>query len=79
MTEKLYQDIISPLHLPCGGVAYFDHGSGCSHRCADCMATVGSIGMPRECQHEIDKYEKVLPALGSKVRWDYTHGAELSG
>jgi hypothetical protein len=38
-----------PIDLPCGGTAYFDHGSGCSHRCNTCFATVGSVGMPKEC------------------------------
>lgn len=76
LSDKLYYDIIAPLYLPCGGTAYWDEGSGCSHRCADCMATVGSIGMPRDCKHEMDKYEKVLPALGSKIYWDFNEGCE---
>jgi hypothetical protein len=63
-------------YLPCGSRAMFDSGSGMSYRCEDCMATVGSIGMPSECRSEMDKYEKVLPALGSKVRWDYEEGCE---
>lgn len=65
------------LRLPCGGTAYFDHGSGCSHRCGTCMSTVGSVGMPRECKNEMDKYDKVLPALGSKIRWDFYLGREV--
>lgn len=65
------------IYLPCGGVAEFDDGSGCSHRCMDCMATVGSIGMPRSCKDQLDKYEKVLPALGSRVKWDYREGCEV--
>ena len=77
MTEKLYQDIIAPLHLPCGGTAYWDESSGIAHRCDTCMAVVGSIGMPRECKHEMDKYEKVLPALGSRVKWNYQEGCEV--
>ena len=68
--------VTKPMYLPCGGVALFDEGSGCSHRCEDCMATVGSVGMPRSCKHEMDKYEKVLPALGSRVRWNYEVGQE---
>lgn len=67
---------LKPLYLPCGGVAEFDEGAGYGHRCWDCMAVVGSIGMPRSCKHEMDKYEKVLPALGSKVKWDYNKGCE---
>jgi hypothetical protein len=63
-------------HLPCGGRAEFDHGSGFSYRCEHCCAVVGSIAMPSECRSEMDKYEKVLPALGSKVRWNYEEGCE---
>jgi hypothetical protein len=40
------------------------------------MAVVGSIGMPRECKNEMYKYDIVLPALGSKVRWDFYKGQE---
>jgi hypothetical protein len=69
--------ITGHIYLPCGGEAEFDEGSGCSHRCMDCNATVGSIGMPRSCKEQIDKYEKVLPALGSKVKWDYRKGCEF--
>jgi hypothetical protein len=64
-------------YLPCGSRATFDHSSGMSYRCDHCCATVGSIGMPSECRSEMDKYEKVLPALGSKVRWDYEKGHEI--
>jgi hypothetical protein len=66
-------------YLPCGSRATFDHSNGMSYRCDDCMAIVGSIGMPGECRSEMDKYEKVLPALGSKVRWDYDNGCEKVG
>lgn len=76
MNEDLYQDIVAPLHLPCGGTAYWDESSGISHRCDTCMAVVGSIGMPPGCKDEMDKYEKVLPALGSKIKWDYELGCE---
>lgn len=31
------------IKLPCGGHAAFDHDSGCSYRCVDCLATIGSI------------------------------------
>lgn len=65
------------LRLPCGGTAYYDESSGCAHRCEDCMAVVGSIGMPSSCKDELDKYDKVLPALGSKVRWDFYLGKEV--
>jgi hypothetical protein len=74
--DYAFDNIISPMYLPCGGTAYWDDGSGCSHRCGDCMATVGSVGMPRACKHEMDKYDVVLPALGSKIYWDYNEGCE---
>jgi hypothetical protein len=64
------------LRLPCGGTAYFDEGSGCAHRCK-CGAVVGSVGMPRECKSALDKYNIVLPALGSKIRWDFYRGREV--
>ena len=64
------------IHLPCGGEALFDDASGCGYRCLDCMAMVGSVGMPRACKSEMDKYDKVLPALGSRVTWNYKKGCE---
>ena len=63
-----------PMHLPCGGTAYFDEASGISYRCADCMAVVGSIGQPQRCKDEAKKYE-VWEALGGKG-WDYFGGSE---
>lgn len=60
------------LHLPCGGFAHFDEGSGCSYRCEDCMATVGSMGQPTQCKQEAEKYE-FMKALGGKG-WDYVKG-----
>lgn len=36
--------------LPCGGRAVFDRSSGISHRCSDCFAVVGSMGMPNQCR-----------------------------
>ena len=62
------------LHLPCGSVAEFDDGSGCSHRCLDCMATVGSMGMPRSCSNEMKKWD-TLKSLGGKG-WDYKTGGQ---
>jgi hypothetical protein len=64
------------LRLPCGGTAYYDEGSGCAHRCK-CGAVVGSVSMPRECKSALDKYDIVLPALGSKIRWDFYRGREV--
>ena len=74
--ELEFPDVPS-MHLPCGGTAHFDEGAGFGHRCEDCMAVVGSIGMPRSCRTEMDKYKVVLPALGSKVKWDYNKGCEV--
>jgi hypothetical protein len=55
--------------LPCGGIAYFDEASGISYRCETCMAVVGSVGMPRSCKHEMDKWD-LMQKLGGKG-WDY--------
>lgn len=60
--------LLDPMRLPCGGTAYWDESSGISYRC-ECGAVVGSIGMPKACQDEADKYE-VLKVLGGKG-WDY--------
>ena len=60
--------LVDPVRLPCGGVAYFDEGSGISYRC-ECGATVGSIGMPRACREEAEKWD-MIKALGGKG-WDY--------
>lgn len=57
-----------PMHLPCGGTAYFDESSGISYRC-ECGAVVGSIGMPQSCRDEMEKY-RVIETLGGKG-WDY--------
>jgi hypothetical protein len=56
------------IKLPCGGTAYFDHGSGISYRC-ECGATVGSIGMPKHCQEEAEKWDN-WKTLGGEG-WDY--------
>ena len=60
------------MYLPCGGEAHFDHGSGCSYRCENCMATVGSIGQPRSCREEAKKWEAYEKA--GMWRWDYSKG-----
>lgn len=41
--------------LPCGGRAVFDRSSGISHRCSDCFAVVGSMGMPNQCRELLDR------------------------
>ena len=61
-------DLLSPMALPCGGVAFWDESSGISYRC-ECGAVVGSIGMPQACKDEMEKY-RVIEALGGKG-WDY--------
>ena len=58
-----------PMHLPCGGTAYFDELSGISYRCENCMAVVGSVGMPRSCKDEIEKHDN-WEELGGKP-WQY--------
>ena len=64
MTERY-----DPMKLPCGGIAYFDVESGISYRCSTCLAVIGSIGQPRECVDEAEKYEN-WKKLGGKG-WDY--------
>lgn len=55
--------------LPCGGIAEFDQDSGISYRCRSCSAVVGSVGMPRHCKDEIQKWDN-WEVLGGK-NWDY--------
>ena len=63
------------LKLPCGGEAYFDEESGCSYRCLDCMATIGSIGQSQECKDAAQMYAnwETLGGLG----WDYKLGKPM--
>jgi hypothetical protein len=63
---------MKPIHLPCGDTAYFDHDSGISYRCETCFAVVGSVGQPRSCTEEAQKYE-AWEAIGGKG-WDYDKG-----
>jgi hypothetical protein len=65
MTIECYK----PMHLPCGSTAYFDTSSGISYRCELCGAVVGSIGQPRSCVEEAQKY-RIWEELGGKG-WDY--------
>jgi hypothetical protein len=60
---------IGPMHLPCGGTAYFDEDSGISYRCELCGAVVGSIGQPQACKDEMKKWD-AWEKLGGKG-WDY--------
>ena len=58
------------MHLPCGGIAYYEEESTChSYRCTHCDAVVGSVGQPQRCKEEADKYE-MLAAMGGQG-WDY--------
>lgn len=57
------------IKLPCGGIASFDESSGISYRCEYCGSVVGSIGQPRECKEEAQKYE-LIKKLGGKG-WEY--------
>jgi hypothetical protein len=63
---------LKPMHLPCGGTAYFDESSGFSYRCDTCNAVVGSIGQPSRCKDEVQKYEN-WKTIGGKG-WDYDKG-----
>lgn len=66
-------ELFDPMRLPCGGTAYWDESSGISYRC-ECGAVVGSIGMPKVCQDEADKW-KAWEVIGGKG-WDYFAEAE---
>ena len=48
--------------LPCGGVPEFDHESGMSYRCWQCMAVLGSVAMSDSCRAgmESPEYKKLL-------------------
>lgn len=64
--DRIPAKIISP----CGGVALFD--GDYSYRCTSCFAVIGSIGQPRECVAEADKYDN-WKAMGGKG-WNYEKG-----
>jgi len=66
-------ELYDPMRLPCGGTAYFDESSGISYRC-ECGAVVGSIGMPKACKDEAEKW-RVMELLGGQG-WDYLAEAE---
>ena len=50
--------------LPCGGVPEFDHQSGMSYRCRQCMAVLGSVAMSDSCRAgmESPEYKKLMKA-----------------
>jgi hypothetical protein len=60
------------MHLPCGGEANFDHGAGYGYRCELCSAVLGSVGQPRSCRTEADKWDAYEKA--GLWRWNYTTG-----
>jgi hypothetical protein len=64
-----YDQTMKLMKLPCGGIAEFDQESGISYRCRACYAVVGSIGMPRDCKDEMQKWDN-WKELGGKD-WDY--------
>jgi hypothetical protein len=68
MMDRIKSDY-DRMYLPCGGVAYFDEDSGISYRCELCNAVVGSIGQPKRCKDEAQKYEN-WKQLGGEG-WDY--------
>lgn len=59
-------DYTAPIVLLCGSSAYFDEGSGIGYRCEECMAMVGSIGMPRSCKELYDMEDVVEKLKGNK-------------
>jgi hypothetical protein len=63
------------MYLPCGGEANFDHSSGVSYRCEMCNAVLGSVGQPRSCREEADKWEAYEKA--GLWRWDYSKGVSV--
>ncbi len=62
--------------LPCGNRAFWDYDSDIGFRCNSCFAMHGSIGQPKQCQDEVEKW-KNLEALGGQG-WDYRSGGQKS-
>jgi hypothetical protein len=54
-----------PIELLCGGIASFDYSNRISYRCHNCMAVVGSVGMPSECK-QLYEMEKIVDKLKGK-------------
>lgn len=67
---------LSVIFLPCGSRAHWDVDSGMGYRCEDCFAVLGSIGQPRRCQEESQKW-KNLEAMGGRG-WDYAKGGQIA-
>lgn len=66
-----YEDHYIPQGIPmiietlCGQKAHFDYASGYSYVCQGCFATIGSVGMPRDCAKLYDE-EKTFNILKGK-------------
>jgi len=73
MTQA-FDGSLTPLYQysPCGSRATFDHDSGMSYRCDTCFAVIGSIGQPRECVDEAQKFANWEKMGGTG--WDYDKG-----
>ena len=57
----MHNPTIKPEPMPCGGVAIFDHASGCAMRCDTCFCVVGSVGMPDHCRELLDGDRALTP------------------
>lgn len=68
----IFEEYMLPMHLPCGGTAYYCEEAVFGHRCDQCGAVVGSTGQSTRCKEEEAKYN-LLKKLGGKG-WDYTNG-----
>jgi hypothetical protein len=60
--------------LPCWNRAFWDFDSDMGYRCNSCYAMHGSVGQPRQCQEETEKW-KALEAMGGQG-WDYVRGGQ---
>jgi hypothetical protein len=67
--------LLDPMHLPCGGTAYWDESSGISYRC-ECGSVVGSIGMAYQCKSELKKWEAYENE--GLWKWDYIKGKPVN-
>ena len=69
MTNRHYPPTrthIPPIELLCGSSASFDVSSEYAHRCDNCGAVVGSVGMPSRCKELYDMEEVVARLNGRK-------------
>jgi hypothetical protein len=49
----------------CGHIAEFDFSSMCGYRCTNCMAIIGSMGMPLQCE-QLYEQEEIVRRLKGK-------------